>query len=82
MTGFSPHGRNRTYGERLAGAASKEPKELGLTTVEGIHATELAAMLAKRLEVHAPLLESIVHCLKAESCFTQPFEAFLREVTI
>ncbi len=82
VTGFSPHGRNRTYGERLAGAASKEPKDLGLTTVEGIHATELAARLAERLNVKTPLLESIVHCLKAESCFTEPFERFLQEVRI
>lgn len=82
VTGFSPHGRNRTYGERLAGASSKEPKDLGLTTVEGIHATELAAKLATRLGVHAPLLESITRCLKADSCFTQPFETFLREVRV
>ncbi len=82
VTGFSPHGRNRTYGERLAGASSKEPKDLGLTTVEGIHATELAIRLAERLHVETPLLHSIGHCLKADSCFTQPFEMFLREVRV
>lgn len=82
VTGLSPHGRNRTYGERLVGASSKEPKELGLTTVEGIHATELAAALAKRVGVETPLLDSITNCLHAKSCFTEPFEVFLKEVRV
>lgn len=82
VTGFSPHGRNRTYGERLVGAESKDPKELGLTTVEGIHATELAAALAKRLGVETPLLDSVTNCLQAKNCFAQPFEMFLKEVKI
>lgn len=82
VTGFSPHGRNRTYGERLVGATSKIPSELGLTTVEGIHATELAAQLAKRWNVNAPLLESITACLQAKTCFSQPFEQFLATVTL
>jgi glycerol-3-phosphate dehydrogenase (NAD(P)+) len=77
-TGFSPHGRNRTYGERLVGATSKNPTDLGLTTVEGLHATELATKLARRLNVQTPLLDSVASCLTAETCFTQPFEAFLR----
>lgn len=82
VTGFSPHGRNRTYGERLVGATSKHPPDLGLTTVEGINATDLAAKLAHRLHVKTPLLNSITHCLKAETCFSLPFEVFLKEVTI
>ncbi len=82
VTGFSLHGRNRTYGERLVGATSKTPSELGLTTVEGIHATELAMQLANRWHVKAPLLESITACLQAETCFSQPFERFLENVTL
>ena len=82
VTGFSPHGRNRTYGERLVGANSKLPPDLGLGTVEGIHATDLAAQLARRLNVKTPLLDSITHCLNADTCFSQPFETFLQEVTL
>lgn len=82
VTGFSPHGRNRTYGERLVSANSKEPKDLGLTTVEGIHASELAAKLAKSLHIKTPLLNSVTHCLTAQTCFTQPFETFLKEASI
>lgn len=82
VTGFSPHGRNRTYGERLVGAASKTPQDLGLTTVEGIHASHLAQALSERLNIKAPLLHSITRCLEADTCFTQPFEQFLKEVTI
>jgi glycerol-3-phosphate dehydrogenase len=66
----------------LVGAESKDPKELGLTTVEGIHATELAAALAKRLGVETPLLDSVTNCLQAKNCFAQPFEMFLKEVKI
>lgn len=82
VTGFSPHGRNRTYGERLIGATSKEPKDLELGTVEGIAATKLALQLTKRLNVRAPLLASIGKCLTAKSCFHQPLETFLQTIEL
>lgn len=82
VTSFSPHGRNRTYGERLVGSTSKNPPDLGLGTVEGIHATELALRLSHRLHIKTPLLESLGHCLKADTCFTQPFEAFLKKIVL
>lgn len=82
VTGFSPHGRNRTYGERLVGASSKHPEDLGLGTVEGIHATELAQKLARQLNVKTPLLDSIASCLASRTCFSQPFEQFLQSASL
>lgn len=82
VTGFSPHGRNRTYGERLVGATSKNPQELGLATVEGIHASELASKLARQLNIKTPLLDSVTNCLESHTCFTQPFEQFLQNVSL
>lgn len=78
VTGVSPHGRNRTYGERLVGAASKDPKDLGLTTVEGIAATKVAVRLVKKLKLKAPLLLAIDGCLKTKQDFAQPFVRYMR----
>ncbi len=82
VTGFSPHGRNRTYGERLVGARSKDPRALGLTTVEGIAATTLTLKLARRLKVSAPLLVAIHDCLQARKNYATPFVTFLQKVTL
>lgn len=77
VTGFSPSGRNRTYGERLIGASSKDPRDLGLTTVEGIVATKRALALARKLKVKCPLLEAVAKCLSAKHHFEKPFIQYL-----
>ena len=82
VTGMSPHGRNRTYGERLVKAKSKRPEDLGLGTVEGIAATEQAVKLAKRLKVKTPLLETIDRCLRARHHFEQPFVQYLTHLQL
>ncbi len=78
VTGFSPHGRNRTYGEKLVGSKSKDPKKLGLTTVEGIPASEIGQRLSKKLKVKAPLMDAIRACLLADKKFEQPFVNYLK----
>ncbi|HEU0050497.1 MAG TPA: NAD(P)H-dependent glycerol-3-phosphate dehydrogenase [Patescibacteria group bacterium] len=82
VTGFSSHGRNRSYGERLVGAKTKDPKELGLTTVEGISATKLAIKMVKATRVQAPLLASIHACLDANKDFVCPFEGFVKKLIL
>lgn len=77
VTGFSHNGRNRTYGERLVGASTKDPKKLGLTTVEGIVATERTLALARKLKVTCPLLETVAKCLSAKHHFEQSFIQYL-----
>lgn len=82
VTAMSPHGRNRTYGARLAGAKSKDPKRLGLGTVEGIAATALAIRLARRLKARTPLLEAIDRCLRSRKNFEQPFVNYLKNLKL
>lgn len=82
VTGMSPHGRNRTYGERLVHAKSKKPEDLGLGTVEGIAATEQAMRLAKKLRLHTPLLATIDRCLRARHHFEKPFIHYLHHLEL
>ncbi|QQR61329.1 NAD(P)H-dependent glycerol-3-phosphate dehydrogenase [Candidatus Uhrbacteria bacterium] len=82
VTGMSPHGRNRTYGERLVGAKSKVPSDLGLGTVEGIAATGLAVKLARRLKIKTPLLDTIDRCLRSKHHFEQPFVHYLKHLQL
>lgn len=82
VTGFSPYGRNRTFGERLVGATSKEPEDLGLLTVEGIAATRSALALVKKLKIKAPLIETVAACLKAKKAFAQPFVSYLKKLKL
>ncbi|HVM90286.1 MAG TPA: NAD(P)H-dependent glycerol-3-phosphate dehydrogenase [Verrucomicrobiae bacterium] len=82
VTGMSAHGRNRTYGERLVGAKSKRPADLGLGTVEGIPATALAVKLARKLKAHAPLLDAIDRCLRNSKNFERPFTAYLKNLVL
>lgn len=82
VTGMSPHGRNRTYGERLIGAKSKDPKMLGLTTVEGIAATKAATKLVKQHKIKAPLLMTIAACLNSKSNYEQPFIRYMRTLKL
>jgi len=77
VTGWSPHGRNRHYGERLVGARSSKPSDLGLKTVEGIAAAAAGLRLADRLHVSVPLLKSVNQCLRAKSKFHEPFVHYL-----
>lgn len=82
VTGMSPHGRNRTYGERLVGAKSKDPADLKLGTVEGIAATHLAVKLARRLKVKTPLLDTIDQCLRSKHHFERPFVQYLKHLQL
>jgi glycerol-3-phosphate dehydrogenase (NAD(P)+) len=82
VTGMSPHGRNRTYGERLVGAKSKQPAALGLGTVEGIVATALAVKLARRVKAKTPLLDAIDRCLAKRDNFERPFVDYLKNLTL
>lgn len=80
VSGFSPHGRNRTYGERLVGAKHHDPARLGLGTVEGMAAAPLALRFAKRLRVRAPLMQAVVDCLNASRPFERPFVRYLNHL--
>lgn len=82
VTGMSPHGRNRTYGERLVGAKTKDPHALGLLTVEGIAATAQAMRLARSLKAKTPLLDAIDACLRAKKGFERPFVVFLEHLRL
>ncbi len=78
VTGNSPHSRNRTYGEKLVHAKSSAPETLGLTTVEGISAVNIAREMAHKHKLHLPLLVAINSCLKRSSNFSEPFASYLR----
>jgi glycerol-3-phosphate dehydrogenase (NAD(P)+) len=82
VTGFSPHGRNRTYGERLVGADFKDPQKLGLLTVEGIAATKASLKLIKQLRVEAPLLRTVAKCLSSAHHFERPFMNYLKHLSL
>jgi glycerol-3-phosphate dehydrogenase (NAD(P)+) len=82
VTGFSPYGRNRRYGELLIGAKTRDPKKLGIRTVEGIPATDCAIKLIKKLHVKAPLLESIYECIHKSSSFETPFVKYLENLIL
>ncbi|MDQ7814287.1 MAG: NAD(P)H-dependent glycerol-3-phosphate dehydrogenase [Patescibacteria group bacterium] len=82
VTSFSTHGRNRTYGEKLVGARTKDPKKLGLTTVEGIAAAEIGKTMTRRLKLKAPLMDAICKCLAADSRFEQPFKDYLMKLRL
>lgn len=82
VTGLSPHGRNRTYGERLVGATTKDPARLGLGTVEGIAATAAALRLRAKLGADAPLLETVGKCLAQDSGFERPFISLIHDLRL
>jgi len=82
VTGMSPHSRNRSYGERLVGAKSNKPSDLGLGTVEGIVATGFAVRLARKLKAKTPLLDAIDRCLRSRKNFERPFIAYLKHLTL
>ncbi len=78
VSGNSFHARNRTYGQKLVTSETRDVQKLGLTTVEGINTTMTALLLAKKRNVHVPLLETIKLCLSRQSRFSLPFEKYLR----
>jgi glycerol-3-phosphate dehydrogenase (NAD(P)+) len=82
VSGFSSHGRNRTYGERLVGSKTKDPSRLGLGTVEGIATIPTALRLARSLRVTAPLLSAIGKCLSSKKGFEKPFTSYLKKLSL
>jgi len=82
VTGLSPYGHNRKYGERLIRAHTNDPSRLGLTTVEGIRTSETALRLAKKLKARTPLLIAIHKGIHAKSNFQKPFENFLKNLKL
>jgi len=82
VTGLSPYGRNRQYGERLVRARTNDPKQLGLTTVEGIAAANLGVKLAKKLGAKTPLLAAIQKGIRAKAKYHQPFVDYIKNVKL
>ncbi|MFA4954918.1 MAG: NAD(P)H-dependent glycerol-3-phosphate dehydrogenase [Patescibacteria group bacterium] len=82
VTGLSAHSRNRTYGELLVGARVNEPKQLGLTTVEGIATVSIALRLAAKKKIRVPLLETVEACIKSRLHFERPLIKFLKQLTL
>lgn len=82
VTGFSPHGRNRRYGEALVGSKTSDPKKLGLGTIEGIAASQAAKKLLRQLRVEAPLLKTAIHCLSQKNHFEKPFVRYLQSLRL
>ncbi|MBI4433510.1 NAD(P)H-dependent glycerol-3-phosphate dehydrogenase [Candidatus Uhrbacteria bacterium] len=59
-TGFSPHGRNRRFGELIcAGAQCDIPAVLKTMTVEGVAAVQVARAWARKRRLRLPLLELV-----------------------
>lgn len=77
-TGLSAHGHNRCYGELLARRRTSNPKRLGLTSVEGIAATDTGIALAKKYRQSTPLLSAIRNGIKSKRDFTKPLIRYLR----
>jgi len=82
VTGFSPHGRNRRYGELLIGARTNDPKKLGIRTVEGIPAADCGIKLIRKLRVKAPLFESIYKGIHQTKSYEAPFVKYLENLTL
>ncbi len=82
VTGLSPHGHNRTYGEKLVKAKTNDHQRLGLSTVEGILASELCYKLARHLHARTPLLESIYRGIHSNSNYHKPFEDYLNKLKL
>ena len=82
VTSFSPHSRNRSFGERLATSKTKNPAELGLSTVEGIEAASIAIRLIKRHHICAPLLLAVDQCLNAKEDYSAPFRLFMKNLSL
>ncbi len=82
VSGVSAHGRNRTYGERLVGSKTRDPLALGLGTVEGIEATEIANNILSKKKIHAPLIKAVAECLSATGDFERPLIKFIERLAL
>ncbi|MBU2566986.1 NAD(P)H-dependent glycerol-3-phosphate dehydrogenase [Patescibacteria group bacterium] len=82
VTGWSPHGRNRRYGEKLINSKTNDVKKLGLTTVEGIRASEIGLRLSKKLNAKTPLLDAINKGIHSKNNFHKPFVNYIKTVKL
>lgn len=80
VTGMSPHGRNRLYGERLVGSKTSEPSALGMLTVEGRETARVAERLLRARKIKAALVQTVAACLNAKKEFERPFLNFLKNI--
>ncbi len=78
VSGNSFHARSRLYGEKLVTSESKQPEDLGISTVEGIAATYAAVQISRKYNLKTPLLTVIAECLARDKQFSQPFERYLQ----
>ncbi|MDO8425639.1 MAG: NAD(P)H-dependent glycerol-3-phosphate dehydrogenase [bacterium] len=78
-TGFSAHGRNRQFGERIcAGADCDIPAVLAVTTVEGVACVAVVHAWAQRHGVALPLLETVWRVCHRHADPCRALERYLR----
>ena len=66
-TCVSPHGRNRSFGERIGrGATAKEALSATESVVEGAATCESVLELAKRVNVEMPITEAVHSVISGE----------------
>lgn len=82
VSGVSAHGRNRTYGERLVGSKTRDPHALGIETVEGIEATEIARSILAKKKISAPLIQTVARCLSSKNPFEKPLVRFIERLAL
>ncbi|MBI1884797.1 MAG: NAD(P)H-dependent glycerol-3-phosphate dehydrogenase [Chloroflexi bacterium] len=78
-TGYSPHSRNRTLGEKL-GSDPSWPRFVETHTVEGVAAARAVRELTKEVRLKAPLLDALYAILHEGAEPGQRFRAFLRSL--
>lgn len=83
VSGMSPHGRNRAFGERWAQTTTYDHHMAtqGLT-VEGIVAAKAITQLLKQHKIHAPLLKTIIRVISAKQHPTKPFEHYVKTLRL
>ncbi|MEK7655999.1 MAG: NAD(P)H-dependent glycerol-3-phosphate dehydrogenase, partial [Patescibacteria group bacterium] len=82
VSGVSAHGRNRTFGERLVSAKTRDPVSLGLGTVEGIEAAKAVRNILSKKKIRAPLIKTVAQCLSATSDFERPLIKFIERLAL
>ncbi len=80
-TCFSPHGRNRAFGERLAqGMSPADALKASRGVVEGYRNAKIIHELAKKLKIEMPLTEAIYSVLyEGKELKSTVFELMMRE---
>lgn len=79
-TGFSPHGRNRQFGEMIcAGAQCDIPALLKTMTVEGVAAVGVAHAWARQRRLRLPLLELVWKVCHRGADPCRSLEAYLQK---